>query len=268
MDLTVFENDEPRIQDLQLAGMLAYARPRDIRELIQRNREELESYGSLPCHTALIEAGKGAHLEAREYWLSEAQSLLLTMKSGTQRAAECRRELIHLFQAWRHGRLAPREAGQVTLSTVRCAVREEMEPLRLELAEVRGNVAFLGKRIDDIVPRRDFPEPIKQQFRFIASRRYQGDCPCCRNAKVVDVDASRLNGAHYEHFNGRERNRVEDGWIVCAKCNWRLENDQEFKEQTGRPRFRVFQADLKELCLPPKTRMKRAVGIIADLFTP
>lgn len=65
------------MRDIRLAEALEFARPRVIRELIQRNKAELERYGSLPCRTAVIEAGKGAQHEVEEYWLTEAQALLI-----------------------------------------------------------------------------------------------------------------------------------------------------------------------------------------------
>lgn len=263
MELTVFENDEPRIQDLRLGEMLEYERPRKIRDLIQSNLAELESYGTLPRHGATLLTGNGARTEVQEYWLSEAQALLLTMKAGTTRAAECRKELIHLFQTWRQGRLAPR--SQITLADISDVVRREVEPVRREVSEVRKDLVFLTGRVDDIVPRREFPKEVKQQFRFVSHRLYGGDCPCCRQKKVIDDNCNRIDGAHYDHFNGRERNRAEDGWLVCAKCNYRLQNDADFKERS-RAHFRVFQDNLKQVCLPIKVHGKGTEAPMPDLF--
>jgi hypothetical protein len=57
---------------MRLAERLEFARPRDIRQLIERNREELERHGSLRHHTATPSGGGPAFTE---YWLNEAQAL-------------------------------------------------------------------------------------------------------------------------------------------------------------------------------------------------
>ena len=81
-------NGEPRVRDLRLAGRLQFERPRAIRHLIERNLAELEKYGSLPRHVAVIEAGKGAQHRVAEYWLNEDQAVLITMRSDPPVAEE------------------------------------------------------------------------------------------------------------------------------------------------------------------------------------
>ncbi|WP_051013530.1 hypothetical protein [Pararhodospirillum photometricum] len=93
--------DEPRILDLRVAERLGYERPRVIRELIERNREELEGYGALA-----VRHGKSRGQEFEEYRLNEAQALLVCMFSKTPSAAAIRREVIEVFMAWRQGTLA------------------------------------------------------------------------------------------------------------------------------------------------------------------
>lgn len=101
----VMVDGEPRIKDLILAERLGFDRPRVIRELIDRNKQELEGYGTLaPCRTASI-SGKGRVQEVVEYFLNEGQALLICMFSRTARAAAVRREVIRVFLDWRHGRL-------------------------------------------------------------------------------------------------------------------------------------------------------------------
>lgn len=50
-DLSTTIGDEPRIRDCILAERLGFEQPRQIRELIERNLEEIKSYGSLSCRT-------------------------------------------------------------------------------------------------------------------------------------------------------------------------------------------------------------------------
>ena len=70
---------EPRVLDLRLAERLEFERPRVIRELITRNQPELETLGGLPCHTANPGAQGGR--PGTEYWLNEAQAILICMRS-------------------------------------------------------------------------------------------------------------------------------------------------------------------------------------------
>src|SRR4051812_24704912 len=106
-DLRVIaQGDEPRIQDWKLAIALGFKAPRQIRELIERNRAELERYGVLSCRTTNSSDPLGRGRPAQEYWLNEAQALLVCMKSDAPRAADVRHEVITVYQAWRRGELA------------------------------------------------------------------------------------------------------------------------------------------------------------------
>lgn len=100
-------NDEPRVLDLRLAEALGFERSRDVRNLIKRHREELNTNGPLLQFDAMVDIGSGAKRAVQEYHLNEAQALLVCMFSRTEKAAEVRRLLIEVFMAWRKGELAP-----------------------------------------------------------------------------------------------------------------------------------------------------------------
>lgn len=91
---------EPRARDLDIAERLGYERPRVIRELIERNRTELETFGSLA-----VRHGKSRGQEFTEYWLTEEQALLVASRSDADNAPAVRRMLIKVFVAWRRGHL-------------------------------------------------------------------------------------------------------------------------------------------------------------------
>jgi 5-methylcytosine-specific restriction endonuclease McrA len=110
----------------------------------------------------------------------------------------------------------------------------ELADVKLVVSDVQKNVTFLTRRVDDIVPRRDFPKEARVQFRRIAQVKYDNECPCCRQAKLDETEM------HFDHFVGRELNGPEHGWIVCRRCNLRLHSDAEFKI-SRRPHFQVFQ---------------------------
>jgi hypothetical protein len=113
-DLNPEFDGEPRLRDLTIADRLGYERPRDIRKLIERNKEEIESHGALARHHgAPIISGKGREMDVEEYWLNEAQCLLVCMFSRTAIAAEVRRAVIEVFMAWRRGELPPHDRAQL-----------------------------------------------------------------------------------------------------------------------------------------------------------
>lgn len=100
-------DDAPRVRDVELADRLGFERPRVIRELIARNRAEIESFGAVPCGANLVTSGKGRVTEVQEYHLNEEQALLVAVLSKAPRAAEVRHALITTYTAYRRGLIAP-----------------------------------------------------------------------------------------------------------------------------------------------------------------
>lgn len=117
-DLALTEIDgEPRALDLDIAARLGMARPTNIRQLIERNREELETFGSLHRSRAMIEAGKGAEREVTEYRLNEEQALTIAQISRAPNAKEVRGMLVKVFVAWRRGQLIDQAGDGHDLAT-------------------------------------------------------------------------------------------------------------------------------------------------------
>lgn len=104
-DIEVVIDAEPRIKDVLLADRLGYRRSRNIRELIERNRSELEAYGNIAVRHGAVEAGNGAIKEVTEFHLNEHQSLLICMFAKTDMAAAVRKALIDVFVAYRRSHL-------------------------------------------------------------------------------------------------------------------------------------------------------------------
>jgi hypothetical protein len=99
---------EPRLPDLVLARRLGFEKPHNIRKLIERNMAELESYGPLPAEpTNILRDGEKSRRHrgrpGTAYLLSEAQCLVACALSRTPAAAQVRREIVHVFMAWRAG---------------------------------------------------------------------------------------------------------------------------------------------------------------------
>ncbi len=103
-DLNTEVNHEPRLLDLTVAKSLGYERPRVIRELIERNRAEIETYGSLA-----VRHGKSRGQSFTEYFLNEGQALVVCALSRTPKAAIGRKAIIDVYMAFRAGRLQPIE---------------------------------------------------------------------------------------------------------------------------------------------------------------
>ncbi|WP_226623093.1 hypothetical protein [Brucella anthropi] len=101
-DIALFD-DEPRVLDTDLAAWLGFEHPRQVRELIARNRDELETYGSLSCRTT--NPGKQGGRPGKAYYLNEGQALVICALSKTNKAAEVRKALIDVFTAYRQGKI-------------------------------------------------------------------------------------------------------------------------------------------------------------------
>jgi hypothetical protein len=103
-------NDEPRVLDTDLAQRLGFDRPVKVRDLIKRNRAEIETFGPLPTVGRVINGG-----QAVEAYLNEEQALLVAALSKAPRAPEVRAALIRTFVALRRGQISALPSDQVEL---------------------------------------------------------------------------------------------------------------------------------------------------------
>lgn len=98
-------HDEPRVRDLDLAERLGFDRPRKIRELILRHKDEIDGFGV--CPTVGRTSGPKGGRPTTEYYLNEEQALLIATVSNAPAASVVRRALITTFVALRRGQAAP-----------------------------------------------------------------------------------------------------------------------------------------------------------------
>ncbi len=96
-----FDDDEPRIRDLELAERLGYERPRKIRDLIRR----LVNDGKLNGVEVRPTVGQTPGRPTEEHWLTEAQALKVVAKSDTEKADALLDEVIKVFVLARRGLL-------------------------------------------------------------------------------------------------------------------------------------------------------------------
>lgn len=100
-DLNTTINHEPRIQDVRIGEALGMARPTNIRQQIEANKQELSSYGDICTECVQIQkAGRPANT----YYLNEAQAILICMFSKAEKAAEVRKAVIDVFMAYRRSK--------------------------------------------------------------------------------------------------------------------------------------------------------------------
>jgi hypothetical protein len=98
------------VRDVALAKKLGFARPRVIRELIERNQAEIASFGPSPQRTAMVDIGSGAKREVQETYLNQAQALVIVRHSATPNADAIYAEMIDVFLRFKNGELTPEMA--------------------------------------------------------------------------------------------------------------------------------------------------------------
>lgn len=89
---------EPRIRDLDLAERLGFERPRDIRKLIERNRSEIEAFGTRATVAHVVRGNP-----TKEVYLNEEQALVVAVLSNAPQAPAVRAMLIRTFVTYRRG---------------------------------------------------------------------------------------------------------------------------------------------------------------------
>jgi hypothetical protein len=98
---------EFRILDTDLAKRLGFERPRTIRTLITRWKDELERLGICCAVQQNHEGGRGR--PAMAYYLNRKQAIFITAKSETPEATDITIEIIHRFDEYEVGRLCNRD---------------------------------------------------------------------------------------------------------------------------------------------------------------
>lgn len=118
-DLNTTVNHEPRIRDLTIAERLGFEHPHRIKELIERNKEELDAYGEVS--TAMVKTSSRGGRPGKSYYLNEGQCLVLCALSRTPQAAAVRKAIIEVFMAHRRGaaEAAPAITGRDPIVPIR-----------------------------------------------------------------------------------------------------------------------------------------------------
>ena len=157
---------EPRGRDLDIAERLGFGRTRDIRKLIERCQDELETYGPLARHRGASISGKGRVVETEEFWLNEEQALLVSVMSDAVNAPKVRAMLIRVFTAWRKGHLEAL-ASPVDVQTNGIARQMNGKVTRLE-----HMVADLTRTVQDLIIMAD---PRRAVLDYVSVRQMLDD---------------------------------------------------------------------------------------------
>jgi hypothetical protein len=247
-DLRVIDGDA-RVLDLRLAERLGFERSYVIRQLIDRNADELRRYGELIVRTVQT-IGPGR--PGQEYWLNEAQLILVSMKSDTNRAADVREEVIKVFLAWRHGTPTP---AVPTMDKIE-GLFDRQWTLQQKMHD---NVVYIRKRVDDLVPRYDFSKQIRKLWLYVIVQRYDNLCPCGCGTQIVR-DGEPIRGVwEDDHWYSRERNGSSEGWPVAHDCNQAL-RDPTYRESKVQE-FQFFHKNLEWLtskAIPTSNTIKQS----------
>jgi len=257
-------NDD-RILDTDLAEWLGYAKPAKIRDLINRHREQLETFGVIP--TVEITSGELGGRPATANLLTDRQCLLVCTYAETANADQVRIALVTAFDHYRKNKLVPAaaslemsvldtQARQIWVPLQRM-VRQEIEPVQTEVKALRGEVG----EVKDIVRseaadiKREIREgrqkyrwkPIDHSTKLLHIdclwRRHAGICPRCKRTVIVDADGVIAPEFEIDNNFAPWKNGLTETWPLCSRCNQEVESPDA--RQGCQDDFNSYQKSLR-----------------------
>lgn len=209
-------NGEPRARDLDIAKRLGFERERAIRQLIERNLVELETFG-------LIATRRGAYRgsEFTEYWLTEEQALLVASRSDAENAPAVRRMLIKVFVAWRRGHMMPTQP--LTPAEMFLQNAQAMVAIERQQAEQGEQIKALDAKVDQVAQAHVVLDKLPSNCELITYIRRRinkqfglseavvnkvmWDCPYSPTVRVL-VKNEHAEGAHNAGYAKKEVSAV------------------------------------------------------------
>lgn len=156
-DLDLSNPTDPRVSDVKLAEALGYERPRVIRELIERHRSSLETFGEI--RRIVRRNPRKAGRPAAGYDLNRKQALFVCTKAETPQATAVTIALVEVFDTvmlnQRHPQQALTHRQQTRISNQQAW---RIRGAKMRLAEAVGTLDALGVDVAriDIRVVRDF----------------------------------------------------------------------------------------------------------------
>jgi len=257
-------DNEARILDTDLAEWLGYAKPAKIRDLINRHRVQLETFGVIP--TVGITSGPQGGPPATGNLLSDKQCLLVCTYAETVNADQVRIALVEAFVQYRKGKLVPEQSLEMSVLDTQAAqiwvpiqrlVRQEIEPVQNELRILRGEVGEVKEIVHteaaDI--KREIREG-RQKYRWkpidhtdkmlhidCLRRRHAGICQRCKRTVIVDKDGVITPEFEIDHNFAPWKNAITETWPLCSRCN--KEVDAAEARQACQDDFHSYQKSLR-----------------------
>lgn len=138
----------PRASAFQLAELLGFGRPRKIKDLIERHKDELDVLGRIYSRPTVgrQSTGNGA---SREYtvdvpWLNRTQCLIVAMKADTANAAEARVKIAKSFEREQDRAVSPPVTDNSGLATVVAELVKGQQQLTQALAGLVATMATIA----------------------------------------------------------------------------------------------------------------------------
>ncbi len=142
--LTVGADSEPRMRDLDIAAWLEFERPAKVRDIIRRH----VTAGRLSPFAVLTTVGKTGGRPAREYWLTEAETLFIATQSETPKALAVTQDMIRVFMLARRGALQAPASNDTALAAVLVQVTQMLTASNTRLTLLDGKIEAIATRID------------------------------------------------------------------------------------------------------------------------
>jgi hypothetical protein len=259
-----FIEGEWMVPDTRVAEVLEFDRPRNIRNLIERNLPELERYGI--CF-AVKQIHEAAGRPGTEYFLTFEQALCIGALSKAPRAPDLREMLIKAFTARKRGemvsidnvlghRLDELFEGQKEL-------KKDTEEILAAGYRTEGNIIHLvqqqetmSRQLDEVANSdRKKPYAADAEKLRLTCHKMGGLCPCGCGERILDENGKPLKNYTIDHHNGRENRELKDLWPLNLKCNQDMRNPQ--LRRSKEHRFMVFQEELQKLFPDAHSKRKR-----------
>lgn len=226
-----------RWRDIDIAEFAELARPRDVRQTIERNRQELERHGSLRFQTANPDSAGGR--PGTEYWLNFEQAIRLCMWLKTSRAMDVQFAMTKVFAKFQTGiATLPR----MELRAIETVVNDAIAPLVAKVDLIQIDVREIKQGIN--IDRWNFSKQAQVDWHSVIVKYYSCACPSCLEVCIADKNWF-LPNCRLDHFYHRHKNLPTQGWPVHHECNVNLEKT-EFRE-ARRNAFLEFQRRLAML---------------------
>jgi len=268
------DDGEPRIQDIELAMRAGLKKPRNIRQLIERNREYIEINGPLRMRPTVgrISKPNGGYEERKinGFWLNETQAYHVVAKLETPMADRLIPLMARAFTLVRRRELP----GGHELASVDLIAQKVAGPIlqgqKVILARITEAETNLASRINDIRHKRPLSTPTKRTHTT-ANVILGGQCQCCGVNPVVDAEGNILD-ADFDHFFTPWQNKLYETWLICRKvchADFTARGAHDHKINI----FRAYQEKLAALLpsivtTPPKKVPKVLPGQLPLISTP